>query len=66
MLTPIYTNWSIQNEKDEAAYVEHIVKFGRMDGCKDYMRDQVKRLAVDWPELPALIRAEFEKQKSNK
>jgi hypothetical protein len=60
----IHTHWSIQNEKDNAAHVEHIVQLGRMDGWKDYMRDQVRRLSVDWPELPELVRAEIIKQKA--
>jgi hypothetical protein len=64
MPKPIHTHWSIQNEKDNAAHVEHIVRLGRMDGWKDYMRDQVKHLAVDWPELPDLVRAEIIKQKA--
>lgn len=66
MFEPIHTHWSIQNEKDNAAHVEHIVRLGRINGWADYMCDQVKHLAVDWPELPALVRAEFEKQKANK
>jgi hypothetical protein len=63
-LEPIPTQWSIQNEKNKAAHVLHIVRLGRIEGWKDYMRDQVKHLAVDWPELPALVRAELEKQKA--